>query len=147
MMRVERLVEPEEKSFCSTSSVRLLRCAHSRARAPPLMRPLMTRTSKSCSCDWIKPLTLLLFRCFFLKRQHYFGTQLWMNLLVPVKVRLLKDLWPGVMKCSGDRGPPLRIDIRKNRVAQLDGFQFLKLLRRNLTARFKAAPGIQQHTE
>ena len=46
MMRVERLVTPEAKSFCSTSSVRLPARAHSRATATPLMPPPMTTTWK-----------------------------------------------------------------------------------------------------
>src|SRR5712671_1067733 len=94
MIRVDRLVVPEEKSFCSTSSVRLLHCAHSRAMATPLMPPPMTRTSKGWSCDWIKPLTLLLFRCFLLKGQHYFRTQHLRNRVIP-ESKAFKGLMAG----------------------------------------------------
>jgi len=45
-MRGERLVEPEAKSFCSTSSVRLPARAHSRAMAMPTRPPPMTATWK-----------------------------------------------------------------------------------------------------
>src|SRR5580693_1943088 len=48
MIRVERLVTPEAKSFCSTNSVRLPARAHSRATATPLMPPPMTTTWKFC---------------------------------------------------------------------------------------------------
>src|ERR1039458_4359426 len=48
MIRVDRLVTPEAKSFCSTSSVRLPARAHSRATATPLMPPPMTTTWKCC---------------------------------------------------------------------------------------------------
>src|SRR5215475_94444 len=46
MMRVERLVTPLPKSFCSTNRVRLPARAHSRATATPLMPPPMTTTWK-----------------------------------------------------------------------------------------------------
>src|SRR5208282_1885382 len=46
MMRVERLVTPEAKSFCSTSSTRLPARAISRATATPLMPPPITTTWK-----------------------------------------------------------------------------------------------------
>src|SRR5215472_5034760 len=46
MMRVERLVTPDAKSFCSTNNVRLPARAHSRATATPLMPPPMTTTWK-----------------------------------------------------------------------------------------------------
>src|SRR5215831_10158619 len=65
MIRVDRLVVPEEKSFCSTSSVRLPHCAHSRAMATPLMPPPITRTSKLWSRAWIELLTFYFIRCFF----------------------------------------------------------------------------------
>src|ERR1051326_8275460 len=65
MIRVERLVVPEEKSFCSTSRTRLPHCAHSRAMATPLMPPPMTRTSKLWSRCWIALLTYGFIRCFF----------------------------------------------------------------------------------
>ena len=45
-MRVDRLVVPLEKSFCSSNSVRLPARAHSRAMATPLMPPPITATSK-----------------------------------------------------------------------------------------------------
>jgi len=46
MMRVERVVTPEQKSFCSRMSTRLPPRAHSRAMATPLMPPPITTTSK-----------------------------------------------------------------------------------------------------
>src|SRR5579863_3320270 len=46
MMRVERLVTPEAKSFCSTSSVCLPARAHWRAMATPLIPPPITTTWK-----------------------------------------------------------------------------------------------------
>src|ERR1017187_7664712 len=48
MIRVERLVTPEAKSFCSTSRVRLPARAHSRASATPFMPPPMITTWKCC---------------------------------------------------------------------------------------------------
>src|SRR3979411_3199569 len=48
MIRVERLVVPDAKSFCSTNSVRLPARAHSRATATPLMPPPITATWKCC---------------------------------------------------------------------------------------------------
>src|SRR5258708_5162257 len=48
MMRVERLVTPEAKSFCSTRSVRLPARAHSRATATPLIPPPMMTTWNVC---------------------------------------------------------------------------------------------------
>src|SRR5947209_9889431 len=46
MMRVERLVTPEAKSFCSSRRVRFPARAHSRAIATPFMPPPMTTTWK-----------------------------------------------------------------------------------------------------
>src|SRR5512142_806389 len=46
MIRVERLVVPEPKSCCSTSSVRRRLRAHSRAIATPLIPPPIMTTSK-----------------------------------------------------------------------------------------------------
>src|SRR5258707_5376116 len=48
MIRVERLVVPDAKSFCSTNSVRLPARAHSRATATPLIPPPITATWKCC---------------------------------------------------------------------------------------------------
>src|SRR5438105_2374384 len=44
-MRVDRLVVPLEKSFCSSNRVRLPAREHSRAMATPLMPPPITATS------------------------------------------------------------------------------------------------------
>src|SRR4030081_2642445 len=48
MIRVERLVVPDAKSFCSINSVRLPARAHSRATATPLIPPPITATWKCC---------------------------------------------------------------------------------------------------
>src|SRR5579864_3406382 len=70
-----------------------------------------------------------------------------MNLIGPGKVRFLKDLWTAMRQHGMARCPQFGIDLRKDRVAQLNGFQFQKLFRRNLAGRFKAPPRIQQCAE
>src|SRR5579864_3402245 len=62
MIRVDRLVTPEAKSFCSTSSVRFPARAHSRATATPLMPPPMTTTWKCCPSTVGRGLTLKLMK-------------------------------------------------------------------------------------
>src|ERR1700748_2402526 len=59
MMRVDRLVVPEPKSFCSTRSVLLPWRAHSRAMATPLIPPPITRTSNPRPCNGRELLTPL----------------------------------------------------------------------------------------
>jgi hypothetical protein len=49
MMRVERLVTPEAKSFCSTNNVCFPARAHCRATATPLTPPPITTTWKRWS--------------------------------------------------------------------------------------------------
>src|SRR5262245_11603533 len=74
MMRVERLVVPEAKSFCSTRSVRFPCWAHSRAIATPLMPPPITSTSKPCAAtelrNGIPLLTLSLLDAVLGKKQR-----------------------------------------------------------------------------
>src|SRR5579864_9229720 len=49
-----------------------------------------------------------------------------MNLIGPGKVRFLKDLWTAMRQHGMARCPQFGIDLRKDRVAQLNGFQFQK---------------------
>src|SRR5579864_5305080 len=148
MIRVERLVVPEEKSFCSTSSVRLLHCAHSRAMATPLIPPPITKTSNFWSCVRIwatHAYNYLDAACS--NAQHYFRALTLGRSFNLGKSWFSKDLRPGVLKDGFRAGPEFRIDIWKYGVAHFNGFQFVKLLRRNLASGLKAAPGIQQRAE
>src|SRR5580765_7582424 len=112
MIRVDRLVVPEEKSFCSTSSVRLLHCAHSRAMATPLMPPPITSTSKFWSWVWMWLLTYIYLDAFFGPQQHYFRTQLLGKRISIGSMRFSNDLWPSVMK-DLSRAPQLRVNMGK----------------------------------
>src|SRR5947209_5356983 len=63
------------------------------------------------------------------------------------KMTCLKDLPTDLGKYAIRCAPQFRLDIRKDRIAQLNSFQFLKLLQRNLVGRFKTTPCIQQCAE
>src|SRR5712671_6663319 len=54
-----------------------------------------------------------------------------------------RELSGGLAGC----GPALRFNIGKDRVAQLDGFQLVDPLGRNLVSRFKAPPDVEQGAE
>src|SRR6185312_15151975 len=70
-----------------------------------------------------------------------------MKLFTSGKLKFLKDLWPDLRKDAVRCAPQFRINLRKDRVAQLNCFKFLKFLQRNLVGRFKATPDIQQCAE
>src|SRR6478672_10039428 len=70
-----------------------------------------------------------------------------LNLMNAGKMNLLKDLWTNAGKYAVRCAPQFRIYFGKDRVAQLNLFQFLQLFQRNLVGGFKSAPCVQQRAE
>src|SRR6185437_1697028 len=69
------------------------------------------------------------------------------NLMSDRKASFLKDLGTNLRKHAVRCAPQFRFYFRKDRVAQLNFFQFLQLFQRNLVCGFESSPCVQKSAE